>query len=106
MRRLGLEDVEQQSFDFPNWSRPRCSLKVSGARGKRPTRRIPSVRAGVYSVNTPAGGVRGGYRLEVGRLCSAAEDRDAAGTGPHIPAATNPEAEPRPINPERQRKNS
>jgi len=62
LRRLGLDDVQQQSFDFPNWASSRCSLKVGGSARTRPTRRISSARTVAYSVSTPGargGGVRG-----------------------------------------------
>ena len=32
MRRLGLADVWQHPFEFPNWSSKRCSMKISGPR--------------------------------------------------------------------------
>jgi len=59
MRRLGLAEVRQERFDFPNWSNRRCAMKVSGPRSRRATRRVPGVRAGVYSAATPPKGVRG-----------------------------------------------
>lgn len=59
LRRYGLADVHQQRFEFPNWNSSRSAFKVSATGGKRPTRRISSARASVYSVSTPGKGVRG-----------------------------------------------
>ena len=59
LRRVGLENVQQLPFEFPHWTSSACSMKVSTPRSRRPARRMPSVRAGIYSVATPAGGVRG-----------------------------------------------
>jgi len=58
MQRLGLENVRQEPFTFPDWSCRRFSFKT-GSPGRRPTRRVPSARAGVYSLPTPRGSVRG-----------------------------------------------
>ena len=70
LRRLRLEHVHQETFEFPNWSSSRCRLTVApGGRGRgaRP-RSIRTVRAGVYSSATPPRGVRGPLAyLETGR---------------------------------------
>jgi len=52
LRRLGLDDVGQRAFDFPNWTSSHCSLKVSSPGNKRRARRISSARARVYGVST------------------------------------------------------
>lgn len=55
-RRLGLTNVEQQPFEFPNWQYSRCSVRVGR---RQPTRRIATARPVVYSSSTPPRGVRG-----------------------------------------------
>ena len=55
-KRLGLVNVRQQPFDFPNWRFTSGSLKVGKA---KPTRRVATARPAVYSASTGPQGVRG-----------------------------------------------
>jgi len=55
-RKLGLVNVRQEPFDFPNWRFSSGSLRVG--KGK-PTRRVATARPAVYSADTGAKGVRG-----------------------------------------------
>ena len=55
-RRLGLANVHQQAFKFPNWSFSKCAVRTGRT---RPTRRIATARPQVYSSSTPAKGVTG-----------------------------------------------
>jgi len=55
-RGLGLVDVHQEPFDFPNWRFTRGSLKVGKV---KPTRRIATARPAVYSPGTGPKGIDG-----------------------------------------------
>ena len=55
-RRFGLTGVTQQSFEFPNYEPSRCALWIRSGRSRR---RMGNVEPFMFSVNTPAGPVRG-----------------------------------------------
>ena len=55
-RKLGLVNVRQEPFDFPNWRFTSGSLKVGKA---KPTRRVATARPAVYSADTGPKGVAG-----------------------------------------------
>ncbi len=55
-KRLGLANVHQQPFEFPNWDSSRSALRVG--RGGR-LKRIAAASASGFSHSTPARGVRG-----------------------------------------------
>ena len=55
-RRFGLTEVTRQSFEFPNYERSRCALRIRSGRSRR---HVSNVAPFEFSVNTPAGAVRG-----------------------------------------------
>ena len=55
-RQLGLENVHQHRFEFPNWDFSRCAVRAG--RGGR-LKRVATGRPFCYSVSTPPKGVRG-----------------------------------------------
>ena len=71
-RGLGLVNVRQEPFEFPNWKFTRGSLKV----GKdKPTRRIATARPAVHSPGTGPKGVRGKLAFLPPRTKGASEVR-------------------------------
>ncbi len=55
-RILGLSDIHQHQFEFPNWTYSSCAVQVG--RGKR-SRKVTTARPACFSRSTTAKGVRG-----------------------------------------------
>ncbi len=55
-KRFGLTELKQQSFEFPNYKPSRCALWIQSGRSRK---RVDNVEPFMFSVNTPAGAVRG-----------------------------------------------